>query len=251
LHDTWHAASVSSSLIFPSSSRSLARSRIARSANGIPATARTYPRHGARLRHLPIIAVFPLRVAGPRVFDWPAWLRARIRSRFLIPADTHGACMLLRQPTAVATTTAIATFTYTTVAITTITDTTTTTPPRHRHHHYYQLLPPPWSVSNAVWSRVRRYRRGSRAKPERRQNMPNVGNRCERRSNAFRHIEADVLGASCSAVAISIAVVITRSLEWYVKWLRGFSLAACFQIALGANSALGYRHSPLLLPRNR
>lgn len=41
----------------------------------------------------------------------------------------------------------------------------------HRRHRRYQLvLPPLRSVSNAVWSRVRRYRRGSRgrAKPGRR-----------------------------------------------------------------------------------
>lgn len=59
-----------------------------------------YPRHGVRLRHLPITAAFSPRVAGLRVSDWSAQLRARIRSRFLVPADTNGACILLRQAAA-------------------------------------------------------------------------------------------------------------------------------------------------------
>lgn len=56
------------------------------------------------LRHLPINAAFSPRVVGLRVSDWSAQLRARIRSRFLVPADTNGACILLRQAAVAATT---------------------------------------------------------------------------------------------------------------------------------------------------
>jgi len=67
-HDTQHAASMSSSPTF-SSVPYFSRESYA---------ARMYPHRGACLRYLPITTVFPPRVAGLRVSDWSALLRARI-----------------------------------------------------------------------------------------------------------------------------------------------------------------------------
>jgi len=67
-HDTRHAASMSSSPTF-SSVPYFSRESYA---------ARMHPHRGACLCYLPINMLFPPRVAGLRVFDWSALLRARI-----------------------------------------------------------------------------------------------------------------------------------------------------------------------------
>lgn len=231
--------------------------------------ARTYPRHGTRLRHLPITAVFPLRVAGPRISDWSAWLRARIRSRFLIPADTHGACMLLRQPAAAAASTTTATtttatittlphhltYTYTTISLptTAITVATTTVRTAAVVTTTTTTLPSPSSLSTTTTTMIGQQRRmvTSPALPTRLSQPCKTGATSEHAEcrkplqaslyNTFRHIGADVHRATQRALLYRGDLDRCRDklLFKICRTILEFSSAACFQIALGANSALG------------